>query len=99
MPTETSGLVAGWATFVIGILSFVFCGVLANGRKLMQEGSTAGIILVRLQQNWSICLQSCVQVVLLSLITVLLALFLLVLHRQPQSNTPVAFKVENNAHT
>ena len=47
MPTETSGLLAGWATFLIGILSFVFCGVLANGRKLMQEGSTAGIILVR----------------------------------------------------
>ena len=93
MPTETSGLLAGWATFLIGILSFVFCGVLANGRKLMQEGSTAGITLVRVQQNWLICFQSYVQVVLLSLTTVLLALLLLVLHRQPQSNSPLAFKV------
>ena len=60
-----------------GICSFVFCGVIANGRGIIAEGSTGGILLVFL-----VCF-----------VTVILSLLLISIHRQPQSVTFVAFKV------
>eukprot|EP00092_Neocalanus_flemingeri_P020863 GFUD01022601.1.p1 GENE.GFUD01022601.1~~GFUD01022601.1.p1 ORF type:complete len:412 (+),score=49.33 GFUD01022601.1:140-1237(+) len=77
VPTMASANVTAWATFLIGIFSFVFCGVIANGRHVMSEGSTAGIVLV----------------VLVCIVTVILSLLLISIHRQPQSVTFVAFKV------
>lgn len=77
IPTQSSANVTAWATFSIGICSFVFCGVIANGRGIIAEGSTGGILLVFL-----VCF-----------VTVILSLLLISIHRQPQSVTFVAFKV------
>jgi len=77
IPTQSSANVTAWATYSIGICSFVFCGVIANGKGIIAEGSTGGILLVFL-----VCF-----------VTVILSLLLISIHRQPQSVTFVAFKV------
>jgi len=81
IPTKSSSNVTAWATFLIGVFSFIFCGVIANGRDLMskgvREGSGVGIVLV----------------ILVCSVTVILSLLLITIHRQPQSVTFVAFKV------
>lgn len=81
IPTAASSNVTAWATFLIGIFSFVFCGLIANGRDLMSkgvmEGSGVGVVLV----------------IMVCTVTVILSLLLIAIHRQPQSVTYVAFKV------
>lgn len=81
IPTAASSNVTAWATFLIGIFSFVFCGLIANGRDLMSkgvmEGSGVGVLLV----------------IMVCTVTVILSLLLIAIHRQPQSVTYVAFKV------
>merc|ERR1719430_584550 len=77
IPTKSSANITAWATFLIGILSFILCGVTANGRHLMTNGSLTGIVLV----------------VLVCLVFIFLSFLLIVIHRQPQSCSYVAFKV------
>jgi len=81
IPTRSSSSVTAGAVALIGVFSFVFCGIIANGRDLMSrgvnEGSGLGILLV----------------VLVCLVTIILSLLLISIHRQPQSVSFVAFKV------
>lgn len=81
IPTAASSNVTAWATFLIGVFSFVFCGLIANGRDLMSKGVTEG-------SGVGVAL-----VILVCTVTVILSLLLIAIHRQPQSVTYVAFKV------
>jgi len=81
VPTEMSTKITSWATLLLGIFSFAFCGIFANTKDIMVEGiqgdSIVGILIMI-----SMCL-----------VTVTLMILLFIIHRQPQSSSFVAFKV------
>jgi len=77
VPTSSSANVAVVATLFIGIFSFVLCGVLANLRDRMTDGSGLAIFLIILV---------CVTGIILAILTI--SIFI-----QPQSVSYVAFKV------
>ena len=65
----------------LGVFSFVFCGIIANGRDLMSEGVMEGSAL------------GVLVVILVCSVTIILSLLIISIHRQPQSASYVAFKV------